>query len=96
MEKLEEKPDSEGRSQTLAEELKAVEADRDAEIVSAAQVLLNRINAHPDGRKIVAKLKGSGAIAVGDGAVAAGAGGVAVGGDVHGNVHTSGRKEKDK
>ncbi|MBN1659993.1 MAG: caspase family protein [Anaerolineae bacterium] len=43
-----------------------------------------------EGARMVAELRGSGAIAQGPGAVAAGAGGVAVGGSVHGGVIVTG------
>ena len=42
IDKLEAKPDSDGRKQTLAEELKAVNSNSDPELVCAAQSLLDR------------------------------------------------------
>jgi hypothetical protein len=47
MEKLESKPDSEGRRQTLHEELALVDAGSDAEVAAAAQALLEAIRALP-------------------------------------------------
>lgn len=47
IDKLEVKPDSEGRRQTLGEELQSVNAGTDPELVSAAQTLLALIHALP-------------------------------------------------
>jgi hypothetical protein len=58
--KLEAKPDSEGRRQTLGEELKAVDAVSDPELISAAQALLELIRALPQGEKHVQFAQGTG------------------------------------
>jgi hypothetical protein len=47
LEKLESKPDSEGRLQTLHEELAEVNAGSDAEVAAAVQVLVEAIRARP-------------------------------------------------
>jgi hypothetical protein len=47
--KLEAKPDSPGRQQTLTEELKATNAAEDPELLAAAQSLLELIKALPQG-----------------------------------------------
>ncbi len=44
VEKLEKKPDSVGRAQTLKEEIDAVKADQDPEVVKLAQALLDELN----------------------------------------------------
>jgi hypothetical protein len=51
IDKLEAKPDSDGKKQVLAEELKAVDSASDPELVSAAQSLLSLIKALPQGEK---------------------------------------------
>jgi hypothetical protein len=48
---LERKPESQGRRETLKEELNAVKAGQDAEIVKTAQKLLDLIEKMPDGEK---------------------------------------------
>jgi len=49
IDKLEAKPDSEGRKLTLIEELKTIDAGSDPELISAAQSLLELIHALPKG-----------------------------------------------
>ena len=49
IEKLQTKPESPGRRQTLAEELKATNASADPELLGAAQSLLELIKALPQG-----------------------------------------------
>lgn len=51
LEEIEKKPESEGRKAVLAEEIAAAQADRDAAILSAAQALLQAIEALPQGRE---------------------------------------------
>jgi hypothetical protein len=50
---LEKKPDSAGRRETLKEELATAGADKDQEIVKAAEALLEKLKAEPNGAKIV-------------------------------------------
>lgn len=47
---LENKPDSEGRTATLQEEVAASQADQDAQILAAVQVLEEKLLAHGDAR----------------------------------------------
>jgi hypothetical protein len=58
--KLEAKPDSDGRKQTLTEELDAVSAVSDPELVSAVQSLLDLIRALPQGEKHIQFARGTG------------------------------------
>jgi hypothetical protein len=58
--KLEAKPDSPGRQQTLAEELKATNASADPELVGAAQSLLELIKALPQGEQHIQHAVGTG------------------------------------
>lgn len=58
--KLEAKPDSDGRKQTLTEELKDVNAVSDPEVVSAVQSLLELIRALPQGEKHIQFAQGTG------------------------------------
>jgi hypothetical protein len=58
--KLEAKPDSDGRKQTLTEELKAVNAVSDPELVSAVQSLLELIRTLPQGEKHIQVSRGTG------------------------------------
>jgi hypothetical protein len=60
IDKLEAKPDSEGKKQVLAEELKAVNSTSDPDLVSAAQSLLALIKAMPSGEKHVQFAQGAG------------------------------------
>jgi hypothetical protein len=60
IEKVEAKPDSNGRQATLAEELEAVNSLSDPELVSAAQSLLSLIKALPEGEKHIQVAQGSG------------------------------------
>lgn len=84
----EEKPQSTGRQTVLREELEAVHADQDAEVISQAQALLDLLKRHGQAgiTSYTATLTGSGAIAQGARATAAGEGGVAVGGNVYGGI----------
>jgi len=49
LEELENKPDSAGRKQTVSEELAAVKAGDDPDLLTAAQALLEQIKAQPGG-----------------------------------------------
>jgi hypothetical protein len=60
IDKLEAKPDSEGKKQVLAEELNAVNSTSDPELVSAAQSLLALIKALPQGEKHIQVAHGTG------------------------------------
>jgi hypothetical protein len=53
IEKLQAKPDSQGRRETLTEELGAVNAAGDPELLRAAQSLLELVKALPQGEKYV-------------------------------------------
>ena len=56
---LEAKPASEGRKQTLSEELETVRADSDPEIASAAQALLELIRSLPQGDQHIQSVHGT-------------------------------------
>ena len=92
VQKVEQKPDSKGRQETLKEGLTAAGADKDEELLKQAQALLDLLKQHDPATLATysATLTGSGAIAQGTGAVAAGAGGVAVGGSVSGSTIVTG------
>jgi hypothetical protein len=60
LDKLEAKPDSEGRKQTLSEELESAGAASDPELVSAAQALTALIRALPNGEKHIQIAHGQG------------------------------------
>jgi hypothetical protein len=49
VESLEKKPDSGGRQATLAEEVKAAQAEQDPAILAAAQALLDKLKEQPQG-----------------------------------------------
>ena len=71
LEKLEAKPDSEGRRQTLGEELESAGAASDPELASAAQALLALVRALSQGETHVQIASGPGiAQAYGEGASA--------------------------
>jgi hypothetical protein len=59
VDKLEGKPDSDGRQQVVAEELSAAGAPADAELVDAATALLEQIKGLPDGIHHVQIAQGS-------------------------------------
>ncbi|HEX5760890.1 MAG TPA: hypothetical protein VF121_17005 [Thermoanaerobaculia bacterium] len=60
VEAVEAKPESDGRKATLQEELTAVRAADDRELVEAARKLLEQIRAQPDGARIVQQATGIG------------------------------------
>jgi hypothetical protein len=60
IEKLQAKPESPGRQQTLAEELKATNASADPELLSAAQSLLELIKTLPQGEQHIQNAVGTG------------------------------------
>ena len=51
--KLEAKPESKGRKATLQEELEAVKANDDPEIVKLAQNLIEELKEHPEGQQVI-------------------------------------------
>jgi hypothetical protein len=53
IEKLEKKPDSEGRKSTLQEEIENAKVNDDPEIVKLAQDLLNQLKEQPGGQDII-------------------------------------------
>ena len=53
VEKLEKKPDSEGRKGMVQEEVEAAKAHEDTEIVQLAQKLLAKIKEQPGGQQII-------------------------------------------
>jgi hypothetical protein len=59
IEGLEAKPDSTGRKEVLKEEVAAAKADRDPDILQAAEVLLDQIRAQPDGERLIQMAVGS-------------------------------------
>jgi hypothetical protein len=73
IESLERKPDSDSRRKVLEEELHDSAADRDTELLAAAEALLERVQALPDGRRVVQQIsqtvRGSGNIFSGTGDV---------------------------
>ncbi len=56
---VEAKPDSAGRKATLQEEIAAVKADQDQEVLHAAQALLQLLQASPEGGQHVQTATGS-------------------------------------
>jgi hypothetical protein len=60
IEKLESKPESLGRQQTLAEELKATNVSADPKLLGAAQSLLELIKALPQGEQHIQSAVGTG------------------------------------
>ncbi len=74
--KVEQRPESQPRRDTLREELALANADRDEEVLAVARQLLDLLGDQPWGSSYSASNTGSGAIAQGPGAKAAGQGGV--------------------
>jgi hypothetical protein len=60
IDKLEAKPDSEGRRLTLSEELETIDAGSDPELTAAAQSLLELIRALPKGETHIQSAQGTG------------------------------------
>lgn len=58
VEGLEAKPDSEGRKETLKEEVEASGANRDPEILQVAQELLDVVAAQPSGERHIQNARG--------------------------------------
>ena len=59
VEGVEAKPESAGRKETLKEEIASAKADQDAELLKAAQALLEKLKAQPDGAQIIQQATGS-------------------------------------
>lgn len=59
IEQVEAKPASEARKATLAEEVAAVKADQDNDLLQAAQILLGQVHAQPQGPSIIQKVTGN-------------------------------------
>jgi len=59
VEGLEAKPDSTARKELLKEEVAAIKADQDTDILQAAQDLLDKIGRHPGGEKHIQQATGS-------------------------------------
>ena len=59
IEGLETRPDSSSRKNVLHEEVAAVKADQDTDLLQAAQVLLDRIGAQPSGGQHIQNATGS-------------------------------------
>ena len=51
--KLEAKPQSEGRKATVQEEIETVKANDDQEIVQLAQSLMEKLKEHPEGQQVI-------------------------------------------
>jgi hypothetical protein len=56
VDKLEKKPDSESRKGMLQEEVIAAEADKDSEILKAAEVLIEAVKLQPGGEETVKQI----------------------------------------
>lgn len=67
VDKLEEKPDAKGRRQTVEEELQAVNAGTDQELLAAAQALLDQLKAIPGAKHNVQIARGTGIAQASDG-----------------------------
>ena len=58
VESLEKKPESQGRKETVQEEVAAAKADQDPEILAAAKALLEKIQAQPGGEQHIQSIIG--------------------------------------
>ena len=97
LEQVEKKPESTARRDVLTEELKTAGAERDSELLSLAQALLELLKKEGhDTASYSACLFGDGAIAQGKDAVAAGKGGVAVKGNMYSCVNIIDADSSDK
>lgn len=93
---LEANPTSEETITALDQAVSSSRVSENTEISHLASVLRAAIEKLPEGKKMIASVTGSGAVAQGRGNIVAGAGGIAVGGDVHGGIHIGGREGKRK
>jgi hypothetical protein len=57
VEKLEKKPESLPRQELLKEELDSARADEDEDIINAAKILIERIQAQPGGQQILQRVE---------------------------------------
>uniref|UniRef100_UPI00405690B1 hypothetical protein n=1 Tax=Candidatus Electronema sp. TaxID=2698783 RepID=UPI00405690B1 len=76
MKKLEQKPDAQARQQLLKEEAEAAGADKDEEIIKAAQALLDAVKAQTGGAEAVRSIVHQ--QVTGDGNIFSGSGNVTV------------------
>jgi hypothetical protein len=76
LKKLEQKPEAQGRQLTLKEEAEAAGADKDEEIIKAAQALLDAVKAQPGGAEAVRSIINQ--QVTGDGNIFSGSGNVTV------------------
>jgi hypothetical protein len=58
VERLESKPESEGRKATLEEEITGAKADEDDDILKAAQAILKLLESQPEGGQFIQKATG--------------------------------------
>lgn len=58
VDRLEAKPESVGRQETLKEEVASVNANQDPELLQAAQVLLSQVRTQPQGASIIQTVTG--------------------------------------
>jgi hypothetical protein len=65
IEHLEKKPDAKARQAGVAEEVIAVKADEDPDVLKAAQELLDQLKAQPGGSTIINQLAGDNATQIG-------------------------------
>jgi hypothetical protein len=74
VESLEQEPDSKERQETLRKEVAAAKADKDEEVIKAAETVLNRVQALPQGQQVIQQtwygsnniVSGSGNVTVGN------------------------------
>ena len=59
VEKLESKPDSAGRQQTVLEEVEASGANQDPDLLAAAEALLEQLKAQPEGERHIQVAQGN-------------------------------------
>ena len=59
VERLEAKPESTGRQETLKEDMAGVNADQDPELLQAAQELLSQVRAQPQGTSLIQNVIGN-------------------------------------
>ena len=59
VDRLEDKPDANGRRQTVADEMRAVNAGADSDLLAAAQTLLDLIKGSPGGERHIQHVQGN-------------------------------------
>jgi len=77
VENLEKKPNSEGRKETLKEEIEVVKADQDPNILRAAEILLEKLKTLPSEQQVIQQT------VVGNGNIFSGTGDVKVANHPH-------------